>query len=239
MSEQNVSAPLPRMYPVFLKMEGIPCLVIGGGPIAYQKASELWECGAVVRVISPDLDAQWTEAIATSCATHIARPYAPGDVGDARMVISATADPVVDAMVYEEARARGAWVNIVDVPDRCEFYAGSVVRRGPVVVSISTSGASPSLAIAIRRRVERALPAGVGDLAATLGKMRASILSRFPSYRPRADRMNHVVARIFEELSEELTCPTVPLERALRCPHETCNPAACCAFGSSTMEPSR
>ncbi len=223
---------LPRLLPVFLRVEGRPCLVVGGGPIGAQKARELAECGARVTVVSPDLDSAWAALLAAG-VEHVARRYELGDTDGFAMVVSATGDAAVDERVWDDGHASGALVNVVDVPHRCDWYAGSVVRRGPVVVAVSTSGASPSLAIAVREAIEDLLPATVDELARSLAARRVEFRSRWPEYRARAARLNRAVRGIFEaarngaaagDLREAVAC-------AARCERDCANEAECCAAG--------
>lgn len=234
-------APLTPMYPVFLKLEAKRCVVVGGGPIGAQKARELAECGAELVVISPVLAAEWDNvaALAVGSMVHHAREFEVADVLGAFLVISATADPVVDEVVYNAARAAGAIVNVVDVPHRCDYYAGSVVRRGPVTVAIGTSGVSPSLAIAIRRRVEALLPDSTEALAAALNARRDALRARFPNYRDRATRLNRAVDAMFTAAAAGCGVDDLAgrIDAALHCPHDCGAMTTCCAafaFGERT-----
>lgn len=222
----------PALYPLFLKLAQRPCVVVGGGPIAAQKAKELLEAGADLRVISPELcDAFLHAPFAERTWTWISRGYLAGDLASAKLVISATADPEVDALVYEEARRDGAWVNVVDVVDRCDFYAGAVVKRGPVQVAISTAGASPSLAIALRHRVDALLPQQLGAVAEALGALRPALLERFPMYRDRAQRLGHVVEALWETgamTTWSTETLTHALERVLACDAPCADASTCC-----------
>ncbi len=212
---------------MFLKLQGRLCVVVGGGPIAAQKAAGLLESGARVRVVSPTLDASWQ---ALPPVEHIARPFAEGDCAGAVLVISATADDAVDARVVDDARAAGALVNTVDVPPRCDFYAGSVIRRGLVQVAISTAGASPSLAIAVRSQVERQLPEALGAFASLLADRRPALLRQFPVFAERAGRLNRAVAEVMPLLpamSDALQSEWVG--HVLACEHDCARAAQCCA----------
>lgn len=225
MSEASTS--LPPMYPVFLKLAGERCVVVGGGRIGCQKAAELLEAGAQVVVISPDFHASFGEL--GDRVERVERPWRSGDLGGARVVFSATGNSAVDEQVFAEGRAAGALVNVVDVVDRCDFYAGSVVRRGPVVVAISTSGASPSLAIALKRRIGVLVGEGHGVLARALGEARPALLSRYPVYGERARRLGAFVEGMMERCDGDAAQRGV--ERLLRCARPCGDGAAClCAL---------
>lgn len=186
------------MYPLFLKLDGRRCVVVGGGPIGAMKARDLLRCGGFVEVVSPTLSADWDALVAVwgDRVHHEARGFEEGDVDTCLLVFSATGDEAVDAQVRRAAERRSVLCNVVDVPDRCDFYAASVVRSGPVTVAIGTQGASPSIAVVLRERLERMLTPALGHLAETLGDRRAELLTRFPAYRDRADRL-HAASSVF------------------------------------------
>ncbi|MFU8804095.1 MAG: precorrin-2 dehydrogenase/sirohydrochlorin ferrochelatase family protein [Bradymonadaceae bacterium] len=191
------STPQFSLYPIFLKLEDALCIVVGGGAIGAQKARELVAVGAHVRCISPEFSSAWE---ALDGVERVTRTYRPGDLRGARLVITATADPEVDEVIYEEAIREGALVNVVDVVERCQFYAGAVVHRGPVTIAIGTSGTSPSLARILRERIDAWLPRDLGDLAGRLGAVRPALLVRHPDYKARARILYACVSRAFDHL---------------------------------------
>jgi siroheme synthase-like protein len=163
------------LFPLFVELAGRPCVVLGGGAVAERKVQALLEAGAVVTLVSPAL----SPALATlACAgriRHVARPYVDGDLAGAALAFAATDDGVVNAEVAREARARGVWVNAADDPAHCDAILPAVVRRGAVTVAISTGGASPALARAVRERLERALPQAYGPLAQAAAEARREL----------------------------------------------------------------
>ncbi|MDP9387131.1 MAG: bifunctional precorrin-2 dehydrogenase/sirohydrochlorin ferrochelatase [Actinomycetota bacterium] len=142
-----VAAPL---YPVNLVVAGRRCLVVGGGPVAAGKAAGLLGCGAEVHVVAIRVG---PEMRALAGARWEERPYAPGEVAGYRLAVAATGDPAVDAAVFADGEAAGVWVNSADDPDHCSFTLPAVVRRGPVVVAVSTGGHSPALATWLKDRL--------------------------------------------------------------------------------------
>jgi siroheme synthase-like protein len=183
------------LYPLFLKLHDRPCLVVGAGPVAAQKARDLLACGAVLRVVSPAVDRAWQPLLTAHAEriTLVNRRFEPGDTLGHVLIFAATGDAAADESVFEDARRNGLLANIVDVPHLCHFYAGSTVRRGEVTVAVSTAGASPSLAILLRERIEAALPEGLATLVAALRDARPAILGRWPVYRERAEAMKERV----------------------------------------------
>ena len=136
-------------YPVNLILAGKPCLVVGGGAMAARKVAGLLACGADVRVIAAGAG---PEIRAMGLVEE--RPYRRGDVAGYRLVIAATDDPETNRAVFEDGEAAGIWVNSADDPASCSFTLPSVVRRGPIMVTVSTGGHSPALAAWLKGRVQ-------------------------------------------------------------------------------------
>jgi len=143
-----------KYYPVFLDLSDQPCLVVGGGPVAEGKVAGLLAAGARVTVVSPTVTARLAGWAAEGRLLHLAREYRAGDVEGRRLALVATDDGAVTREVVAEGRARSVWVNAADEPARCDFILPAVIRRGRLVVAVSTGGASPAAARAIREELE-------------------------------------------------------------------------------------
>lgn len=196
----NPTHPPRPLYPLFLKLDGQGCLVVGGGPLAAQKTEELLLAGACVCVVTREAG----EAIETLAAegriTLTIRSFEASDVEGCRVVIAATNDRATNEAVHTAGRAANALVNVVDVVPLCDFYTGGVVRRGPLTVVIGTNGASPSLARRLRLYLEDLLPEGLGPLATALGQARPRLLARYPSFKERARLLDAFVTREFSSI---------------------------------------
>jgi siroheme synthase-like protein len=172
--------PGSRPYPVVLRVEGRPCLVVGGGPVAARKVADLFECGADVTVVAPEIDAA-IDALAAVAGRDRRplvverRPYRGGEAADYRLVVTATGIPEIDRRVAADAESAGIWVNSADDADHCTFFLPSVHRQGAVSVSVSTGGASPALAAWLRRRIGETLGPHLGTLAELLEEGRDSL----------------------------------------------------------------
>ncbi|HEV3347915.1 MAG TPA: bifunctional precorrin-2 dehydrogenase/sirohydrochlorin ferrochelatase [Methylomirabilota bacterium] len=141
-------------YPVFLDLADRPSLVVGGGPVAEGKVAGLLAAGARVTVVSPTVTAPLAGWAAEGRVTHRARAYRAEDLDGQQVAFVATDDAAVTRAVAADGRARGVWVNAADEPARCDFILPAVIRRGRLVVAISTGGASPAAARAIREELE-------------------------------------------------------------------------------------
>jgi len=148
-----------RYYPVFLDLVDQPCVVLGEGKFAKEKAASLREAGAVVRVIP-------------------SQEYKPGDLIGARLVVDASEDPDINRRSWQEAEEAGILINVVDRPAQCRFIAPAIVKRDPLLIAISTSGESPYLASALRARIERWLGREWGPFVALVGNVRRQLRAR-------------------------------------------------------------
>jgi precorrin-2 dehydrogenase/sirohydrochlorin ferrochelatase len=159
------------MLPLAFKFEGASVLVIGAGTVGAYKAGQLIDAGAVVTVISDALLAPLPEGI-----THVEeRRYRAGDLEGHWLVVAATGDPVVNDQIVAEASERRIWLNVVDDPERSSFYFMALHRQGDVTVAVTTEGAAPALAQAIRTMAAQRLPDNLGDVAATLRAERRAL----------------------------------------------------------------
>jgi precorrin-2 dehydrogenase / sirohydrochlorin ferrochelatase len=157
------------LYPVNLVLEGRRCVVVGGGAVAARKVEGLAAAGADVVVIAPSVD----ESIRSRRDVSIVeRGYRTGDLDGAWLAIAATDDRVVNRQVHDDGEATRVWVNAADDPAACSFTLPAVLRRGPVLVAVSTSGHSPALATWIRGQIADLLGPEVALLAEWLSEAR-------------------------------------------------------------------
>jgi siroheme synthase-like protein len=166
------------LFPVMLDLEGRECLVVGGGIVAARKIVGLLEAGARVTVVSPVLAPAVLEIARDGRLRWWPREYAAGDVAGFALVMVATDDDGVNARVAAEARARAIWVNCADDPARCDFILPSVLRRGPLTVSVSTGGASPTVAHLVREELEALLPPDYAALTEVVADVRRGLRER-------------------------------------------------------------
>jgi precorrin-2 dehydrogenase / sirohydrochlorin ferrochelatase len=174
------------VYPIFLVgLDTRECLVIGGDAEAQRKVAGLLESNALVTVLSATLTEQLHTWADEGSITWMARPYEPGDLQDAWLVIVTERDPSMIAAIWEEAQARGVLLNVVDDVVHSTFVAGSVVRQGPLTLSISTSGYAPTLAVRLRRQLEREFGPEYAALLELLRELREPLAARYPSLQER------------------------------------------------------
>jgi siroheme synthase-like protein len=197
-----MSAPL---LPVFVKLEGRPCLVAGGGAIGLQKVHSLLECGANVTVVAPEARDEIRELESRQKIVWQRRRYVAEDIAGKQLVIAATSDPEVNHAIYSDAAAAGVLANAVDDPPFCDFYFGSVVRRGPLQIGISTAGESPALAQRLRQKLETMLDEGTGPWLERLGALRREVLAAHSAGEKRNELLRTLATR---EVCDAPYCPS-------------------------------
>ena len=167
------------IFPISLKLQQQPCLIVGGGHIAYRKAVLLAKAGAVIHVIAPEIEANLLEIVKACQGQYVQSPFNPDiPLRNYRLVIAATNDKATNIQVFEACEAEKILVNSVDDPPHCRFMVPAIIDRSPLVVSIATNGTSPVLSRQIRTQLEASIPHGMGKLADFSGKWRAAVKAK-------------------------------------------------------------
>lgn len=180
--------------PLFLDLREVAVLIVGGGPIAARKYRLLRSASAAITVVAPRLtDAGLHNAVNLGLLQHVSASFHPDHLSNARLVIAATGLQTVNADVAAAARARGIWVNVVDDAELSSAIVPSIVDRSPVIVAISTGGASPVLARRLRARLEALLEPSLGTLANLLATWRPRLRARWPQPDARRQAMEHLL----------------------------------------------
>ena len=164
-----------KLFPLFVKLEGRRCLVVGAGAIAESKISGLVDTGAQVRVVAPKATTKvWSWARAGKIEWQ-RRGFESADLDGAFLVVAATSSTQVQEQIFVEAQRRGVLCNIVDVPHLCDFYYPAVMRRGALQIAISTTGQSPALAQRLRKELERQFGPEYEEWLKAIGEARGRI----------------------------------------------------------------
>jgi uroporphyrin-III C-methyltransferase/precorrin-2 dehydrogenase/sirohydrochlorin ferrochelatase len=161
--------------PVFLRLDGRPVVVVGGGRVALRKAVSLRKAGAQVTVVAPRLHPRLRQQAARGELKHIPAEFEPAHVTGAVAVVGATGDRAVNAAVSAAARERGVPVNVVDDAGLSTFIFPAIVDRSPIVVAVGSAGHAPVLARRVREQIEALLPERLGALARFMGARRKAV----------------------------------------------------------------
>jgi siroheme synthase-like protein len=183
-----------KTYPIMLSVHDRLAVVVGGGRVGLRRARSLLEAGARVRLVAEEAP---DEAL-PGAVELIRGPYSPEALNGAWIVLACTSDRELNAKIAENARQRGALVNVADQPEDCDFFLPSVVQDGCVVVAVGTGGAAPALAAHLRDNVK--LPERIGEFAACLSELRNELKLEAID---RARRMD-VMSRLADDTTRQL-----------------------------------
>lgn len=180
------------LYPVNLDVRDMPCLVVGGGAVASRKVDSLLFCGAVIRVVSPEVCPHLEELALSGLLEWQKKKYDNGDLGDARLIFAATDNPVIQKQIVAAANAAGVLVNVADMPDACTFQVPASFRQGKLLFTVATGGGSPALAARIKREIAARYGPEYGVFVAMMSDVRGRVVASSDS------PVDH--KRVFEKL---------------------------------------
>lgn len=198
------------LFPIFFKLDGRRCLVVGAGEIAESKIYSLLSADAEVTVVAPEAKPDLIELAKSGRFLWHQREFTPSDLDNNFLVVAATNIPEVNATVFREAQQRNIICNAVDDPPNCDFYFPSIVRRGDLQIAISTAGESPALAQQLRKEIDESLPDDLGPWLKALGELRREVLAAMPAGEPRKQLLHTLAQRQVCELEE---CPSRQLAK--------------------------
>jgi len=198
-----------EMFPIFLKLEGRRCLVVGAGKIATPKIASLLRAGAAVTAVAPEASAEAQEWAAAGRIAWVTREFTESDLDGVFLVVTGTDVQAVNHRVAVAARERNLLVNSVDDPPDCDFYYPSLVRRGDLQVAISTAGKSPALAQRLREEIDGLLEPELEQWLDELGATRLRMLEVY--------RLSEERKRALHLLAKRETCTPAdcPVQRKL------------------------
>jgi siroheme synthase-like protein len=192
------------LLPVFVKLAGRRCLLVGAGAVALQKIPSLLAAEASLRVVAPEVRPEIAALASEGRIELIQREFLPSDLDRTFLVIAATDNSEVNSAVYRAALERNILCNSVDDPPHCDFYFGSVVSRGDLQIAISTAGESPALAQRLRQEIDEQLPRDLGPWLRDLGQLRREVLAAHPATEKRKLLLHQLAQR---EVCESRECP--------------------------------
>jgi precorrin-2 dehydrogenase/sirohydrochlorin ferrochelatase len=182
-----------NLFPIFLKLSGRRCVVIGGGAVGEGKIASLLDAEAETAVVAPAVTGKVMEWASAAKLTWLARRFSPADLDGALLVVAATSSQEVNELVFHEARRRGVLCNAVDQPEQCDFYYPAVLRRGQLQIAISTGGLSPALAQRLRQELEQQFAPEYGAWLEALAERRRHLI-RTPMDESQRHRWLHRLA---------------------------------------------
>ena len=174
-----------RYFPLHFDLEGRTVLVVGGGEIALRKVSLLLKAGAVIRLVSPDVEDSLRALLTAASHEIIETAYDPSRLADVVLVVAATDDAAVNEQVSIDARSRNIPVNVVDAPALCTVTFPAIIDRSPLVISVGSAGTSPVLTRTVREWIEALIPERFRTLARYLESRRSQLKASLPDIEQR------------------------------------------------------
>jgi len=165
-------------YPILIELDGKKVLVVGGGRVAQRKAVTFLEYGAMINMISIELTPKLKGMVEDGKITHLGAGFRDQHLDGVFLVVAATDDKGLNHKISESALKRGVLINAVDQPSDCSFIVPSIVRRGDLVIAISTSGKSPALAKKIRKELETQFGNEYETFLVLMDRLRKEILRK-------------------------------------------------------------
>lgn len=186
------------LYPVNINLKGKKCLVIGGGEVALRKVKTLLSCCAKVKVVSPVLIKKFEGFKKNKNFKYVKRKFKKNDLNGVSIIISATDDTILNQRIANYAKEKNILINVVDNPKLCDFIVPSVIKRGHLIISISTSGNFPLISKLIRKELEKKFNHKFGGFIEKAGKIRKSILNSNPEVKRKFfSRLEKLTKRYF------------------------------------------
>ena len=183
------------LFPIFVKLEGRPVLLVGAGPVGESKIGGLLSAGAVVTVVAPDATPAIQKLAEDGKIFWHQRAFHRNDLDGITLVVAAVPSDVA-GLIYEEAQIRGVLVNSVDDPDNCDFYYPAVVNRGDLQIAISTAGHSPALAQRIRIELEQQFGPEYAQWVQQLGAARRDLFATDMDSEVRKQKLHEMASEV-------------------------------------------
>ena len=194
---------MSRRYTISLDLFQKDCLVVGGGQVSERKVRSLLECGARVKVISPEITPGLGKLAAEGLILYREGFYQDSDLNGVFLVIGATDREEVNRRIADDCAARNLVVNIVDDPGKGNFFVPAVVRRGALTIAVSTEGKSPMLARKIREELERAYGPQFSEFLELLGQLRERVINNETNEQKKRNLLEELVSEEILDLLKE------------------------------------
>ena len=179
---ENLTTDRNNLYPIFLKLENMRLLVVGGGRVALEKLNSVLTNSPLteIKIIAPKICREIKEqAYSHASVCYEERKVVTSDIDLAQIIIVAVDDRSVSEWVQSRANESGKLINVADTPDLCDFYLGSIVNKGHLKIAISTNGKSPTIAKRLKEILNQVIP-DVDDVLTKLNLIRAKLKGNLP-----------------------------------------------------------
>lgn len=187
-----------ELFPIFLKLEKIDLLLVGGGYVATEKLTAIFQNSpsARVKIIASQISADVRQFIIDKQIPFEERPFKLSDLDDVKLVIVAINDKAASREIYEHCRAKHILANVADTPELCDFYLSSIVQKGNLKIAISTNGKSPTVAKRVKEVLNDSFPEKIDELLNNMEKVRATLSGDFAD---KVDQLNTITASLTQK----------------------------------------
>ncbi len=187
-----------QLFPVFIKLNELHTVVIGGGPVGLEKLTAILgnSTQAKVTVIAKEIiDDLKDFTVAFPLVEIKQKSFEPHDLNGANIVVAATNDNVLNAEIREAAKLRGLLVNVADKPELCDFYLGSIVQKGDLKIAISTNGKSPTIAKRLKEVLNESIPEELDTTLQQMNSLRNSLQGDFSDKVKKLNEVTEILTR--------------------------------------------
>ena len=187
-----------QLFPVFIKLNELHTVVIGGGPVGLEKLTAILanSTQAKVTVIAREIIEELKVFVADFPLVELKqKAFEPHDLNGANLVVAATNDNVLNAEIREAAKLRGLLVNVADKPELCDFYLGSIVQKGDLKIAISTNGKSPTIAKRLKEVLKESLPEELDTTLQQMNSLRNSLQGDFSDKVKKLNEVTEILTR--------------------------------------------
>lgn len=196
-----------NLFPIFLQLETLRLLVIGGGSVALEKLKAVLNNAPAteIKLVSITIDENIYELAKTNFnLTIVNRPFLSSDLDTADLAIVAVNDVNTATAIYEIAKQKNRLINVADKPELCDFYLSSVVKKGNLKIAISTNGKSPTLAKRLKEIFNEVLPDEIDEVLSNLEVIRTKLKGGFAEKVSRLNEITRVLSAHPDHTSEML-----------------------------------
>ena len=167
---------ISTFYPILINLQRFPCLVIGGGQVAFRKIQSLLLYDVKITILSPNICKRLKALIKKNKINVIPRPYSKEYIKNYKIIFSATNKREINEKVFNDCKKENKLLNVIDVPELCDFILPAVVRRGDLTISVSSQGRAPFFAKEMKNKIDHLFPSYYEDIIDLAGNFRSIIL---------------------------------------------------------------
>jgi siroheme synthase-like protein len=201
-----------HLFPVFLKLENLRLLIIGGGNVSFEKLNTVLQNApaTAIRLVATNISDEIKELAENFDTVElIERPYQISDIHLSDIIISAVDDKQTSKKIWTDAKQNKKLINLADKPELCDFYLSSIVKKGNLKIAISTNGKSPTIAKRIKETLNEVMPDEIDDVLYNMETIRKNINGDFSE---KVSKLNDIT-KVLAAKQAILEAPAIPAQK--------------------------